>query len=166
MSKYQELCKAFSIARNNFTQYQEECHLFAQDFWSELIKYFKIPKGRILLHFIDEYGEIETTELPIINAMQLRNDAFFEFGIGITLCEKGNSKINETFILPIHTAIDTEGTHKIRLGEYGSIYKIDTQKKDRYKDFLDALFNSVQSSYLEGLTEIRSKNTLRRIGFK
>jgi hypothetical protein len=165
MTKYDELCRAYGVAKANYQQYLADAEGFANFFKKALVAYFGVPKKLFSLHYIDEFGEIEKVKMPISNAMLLRNDAFFQLGIGISLCEATEPDTQETFILPIHLAIDVEGVHKIRMGDYGALHIIDLKSKTPFDDFLDEVFESVKQSYEKGLTEIRSKNAVRRIGF-
>lgn len=166
MTKFSDLCTAFTTARIGFKKYENDCQEFAVDIWNKMLEHFEIPPSQISLYKFDEYGEFERIDPPLICAMRLRSDSYFEFGIGITLYESPNTYPHETVILPIHVSIDTDGNNKAKLGEEGKIHVIDRANNQHFKDFLDNIFESVNASYSQGLTDMRDKNTFRKIGFK
>ena len=166
MSKYSELCESFASAYVNYRKYESDCNELALVLWKYMVDYFEIPQEQITLYRINELGEFEPCAFPMLNAMLLREDAFFEIGIGLTLYQTMNDFPHETIILPIHFSIDTEGFYKTRLGEEGKIYVVEISKVESFDEFFHGIYENIVQSYKTGLSDLRSKNTFRKIGFK
>ncbi len=168
MSKFEELCASFTKARNIFKQYEEECKVLAEDIWNNIIDYYDIPLTNMSLHNIDAYGAPDKITGFDELLLALREDSFFEFGIGITLFEtpKVYPYPHFTIILPINVSIDRDGKRKIRYGEDGKEFIIDKGKKESYQSFFDEIFRLIKSEYDDGLSNMRLHNTFRSIGFQ
>jgi hypothetical protein len=100
--------------------------------------------------------------------MALREDGYFEFGIGLTLFELPQKYPypHFTIVLPIDISIDKDGKYKARYGEEGKVFFIDRKIEATYEKFLDEMFHLIKSEYEEGLSNMRLQNTFRSIGFK
>jgi hypothetical protein len=168
MSKYEELCSAFTSARKLFNQYETDCKNFAMEIWERLQLYYAVPISSISLHNIDPYGTADKIADFEELLMILREDSFFEFGIGITLFEvpKAFPYPHFTIVLPIDLAIDKDGIHKVRYGEDGKIFEIKNDNDEDYQKFFDEVFILLKAEYDEGLSNMRLHNTFRKIGYQ
>jgi hypothetical protein len=168
MSKYEELCNAFTSARQLFNQYETDCKSFAKEIWDNIMNYYSIPISAISLHNVDAYGTPDKIAGFDDLIMALREDGFFEFGIGLTLFElpKVFPYPHFTILLPIDLSIDKEGTHKVRYGEEGKIFIIKNSRVEDYQLFFDEVYRLLKAEYEEGLSNMRLHNTFRKIGYK
>jgi hypothetical protein len=168
MSKFEELCEAFTKARNLFKEYEDECKVFARELWDKLIEYYEIPLSNISLHNVDAYGTPDKITGFDDLVLALREDGFFEFGVGFTLFEtpKTFPYPHFTIVLPLNISIDRNGVYKARYGEAGKEFILDRTKDDAYQIFLDEMFKLIKSEYEDGLSNMRLQNTFRTIGFQ
>jgi len=168
MSKIEELCKAFTNARKLFNQYEADCTEFAKEIWNRFIQYYEIPLSQVSLHNFDAYGAADKISGFDELEMGLREDGYFEFGIGITLFElpKVFPYPHFTIILPIDISIDKTGQYKAKYGENVKSFVINKNKESDFSNFFDEIFKLLISEYEEGLSNIRLQNTFRKIGFQ
>lgn len=168
MSKIEELSQAFTQARQLFKQYEEECKAFGMEILDKLIAYYEVPMSQISLHNIDTYGAPDKIPSSDELALALREDGYFEFGIGLTLYElpKVYPYPHYTIVLPIDISIDRDGKHKVRYGEEGHEFIIDRTREEDYHKFFDEIYHLIKSEYEEGLANMRLQNTFRKIGFQ
>lgn len=124
--------------------------------------------GEIALYNIDSYAAPDKISGFDDLLMALREDGYFEFGIGLTLFELHRKfpYPHYTIVLPIDISIDKDWKYKARYGEAGKVYFIDRKNEAAYEKFLDEMFLIIKSEYDEGLSNMRLQNTLRSIGFK
>jgi len=168
MTKFEELSEAFTKARNLFKQYEDDCKSFAQEIWNKMIAYYDVPLAEISLYNIDSMGAPDKISGFNELLMALREDGYFEFGIGLTLFElpKKYPYPHYTIVLPIDLSIDKDGKYKARYGEEGKVFIIDRTNELSLEKFLDEIFHLLKSEYEEGLANMRIQNTFRAIGFK
>ena len=110
MTKFEELSVAFTKARNLFKQYEEDCKVLAREVWDKIISFYGIPLGEIALYNIDSYGAPDKISGFDDLLMALREDGYFEFGIGLTLFELHRKfpYPHYTIVLPIDISIDKD----------------------------------------------------------
>lgn len=167
MTKFEELCAAYKKAQSEFKQYKDDCHDFAADLWNKVALYFQIPTSQLTLYNIDEEGEYQATAPPIINALSLWPDAYWQIGFGITLFEKKDTYPQETIIIGLGLKRDLENNYFVRLKGSDQEFQIDRKSEADFNKFFDYLFKEVQKSYSTGLqTFIDQDTTFRKIGFK
>jgi hypothetical protein len=168
MTKFEELSEAFTKARNLFKQYEDDCKVLAREIWDKMISFYGIPLGEIALYNIDSYGAPDKISGFDYLLMALREDGYFEFGIGLTLFELPQKYPypHYTIVLPVDISIDKDGKYKARYGEDGKVFIIDRKVEASYEKFLDEMFMIIKSEYDEGLSNMRLQNTFRSIGFK
>jgi hypothetical protein len=168
MSKYDELCTSFTSARKLFNQYESDCKKFAMEIWERLQTYYAVPISSISLHNIDPYGTADKIADFEELLMILREDSFFEFGIGITLFEvpKEYPYPHFTIVLPINLSIDKVGIQKVRYADDGRVFEIRKGNDEDYHTFFDEVFRLLKAEYDEGLSNMRLHNTFRKIGYQ
>lgn len=167
MTKFEELCSAYKKAQTEFKQYKDDCHDFAIDLWNNITSYFQIPTSQLTLYKINEDGEYEATAPPMINALSLWPDAYWQVGFGITLFESKDTYPQETIIIGLRLKRDTENNYFARLNGSDQEFQIDRKNQNDYQKFFDFLFKEIQKSYCTGLqTFIDQDTTIRKIGFK
>lgn len=167
MTKFEELCAAYKKAQSEFKQYKDDCHDFAATLFHKFALYFQIPTSQLTLYNIDEEGEYQATAPPIINALSLWPDAYWQIGFGTTLFEKKDTYPQETIIIGLRLKRDLENNYFVRLNGSEQEFQIDRKSETDFNKFFDYLFKEVQKSYSTGLqTFIDQDTTFRKIGFK
>lgn len=166
MKQFSDLCEAYSIAKKEFDDYLRECEKVATEIWTTVLNYNKIPPTQLALYIMDEFGNCYKSNDPLNKTMILREDGFFEFGLGITIYSEPTVFPHETVVVSVNIARNLDGVFKAKLGADGKVFEITLTSKKDVEVFTDSILESVESQYQNGLTNMVSKNTFRRIGFK
>ncbi len=169
MSKFIELCQAFTSARKVFTQYEQECKELAMELWYNMVAYYEIPIDKVSLYNVNTaYHNFEKIASPDDLVLALHQDAYFEFGIGVTLHElpKVHPYPRNTIILPFFLSIDDDGRCKLQFGDQGKDFLVQKGSPASYQPFLDYIFTILKAEYEQGLANMKIQNTVRTIGFK
>lgn len=166
MKQFSDLCNAYTKAKNEFNTYLNDCEKVAQAIWDNIISYNQIPPTQIALYIVDEMGNCFKSPDQLVKTMILREDGFFEFGIGITIYSKPTDFPHETVVVSVNVAKTLDNIFRAKLGADGKVYEINLGSKKDLEVFTDSILESVEDQYQNGLTNMESKNTFRRIGFK
>lgn len=166
MNKFNDLCIAYTKAKNEFEEYLNSCEKIAHEIWNTIISYNEVPPTQIALYKLDDMGNCYKSADKLSKTMVLREDGFFEFGMGITFYSTPTVYPHETVVVSVNVAKDSENNYKAKLGADGKVFEIDLSNIRDIERFTDNIMESVESQYQTGLTNMVSKNTFRRIGFK
>lgn len=166
MKQFSDLCQAYTKAKTEFDAYVSDCDIVAQEIWNTILSYNQIPPTQIALYLLDEMGNCFRSNDPISKTMILREDGFFEFGIGITIFSEPTIYPHETVVVAVNVAKTADNMYKAKLGADGRVYEINLGSKHDVELFTDAVLESVEMQYQTGLMNMVNKNTFRRIGFK
>ncbi|MFO0358681.1 MAG: hypothetical protein ACK50A_17130 [Sphingobacteriaceae bacterium] len=166
MKKFNDLCIAYTKAKSEFDEYLITCEIVAHEIWNAIINYNEIPPTQIALYMVDEMGNCYKSAETLSKTMVLREDGFFEFGIGITFYASPSTYPHETVVVSVNVAKDIENIYKAKLGADGKIFEINLSNIKDIERFTDSIMDSIEGQYQTGLTNMVSKNTFRRIGFK
>jgi hypothetical protein len=166
-TKYQELCNAFVKAQDEFKQFSEDCLQFGETLIASLIRYYRVPKKRVHFFEPDEEGDLQLAKKPLEEVMFLRDDAWWQLSIGITLSEAEEVSTLETVILEILFRRDSQGHYIVKLHGERESFQIDRTQKQPFAPFFDYLHEKIVVSYSTGLqTFIDQPKTIRNIGFQ
>lgn len=164
MSKFKNLCSAYSTARQNYADYRKCCSEFANSLINGMIEYFECP--REMISFFPLTGEFDPKrKYSLSAAMKLDNDTFWHFGLGLTLCPSESEGPDETVILPFSVK-KSDDLYTVRFGNVEE-FQINYDDKDKYKDFYEYIYNRVRSDYEKGLQRFLDREqSSRKIGFQ
>lgn len=166
MKKFSDLCSAYTKAKSEFDEYLSACEIAAHEIWNTILNYNEVPPTQIALYMVDEMGNCYKSAESLGKTMVLREDGFFEFGIGLTIYTSPTTYPHETVVVSVNVAKDNENICKAKLGADGKVFEINLSNIKDIEQFTDSIMESVESQYQTGLTNMVSKNTFRRIGFK
>lgn len=166
MKKFKDLCDAYTKAKNEFDTYVTECDVIAQAIWDTILNYNQIPPTQMALYMLDEVGNCFRSNDPISKTMILREDGYFEYGIGFTIFSDPTVYPHETVVVSVNVAKTLDNVYRAKLGADGRVYEINLGSKRDIEIFTDSVLESIELQYQTGLTNMVSKNTFRRIGFK
>ena len=168
MSKFLELCRAYTHARHIFKDYEAVCKELAAELWYNLAAYYEIPIDRIDYRQLNEYGAFERADSLEAWRMVMLDDASFEFGIGITLYEVPEEfpYAHHTIVLPFLVSVDNEEKGHFTFGNENKKFEVTKGVSTTFRPLLDYVFIALKKEYEEGLTNMKVQNTVRTIGFK
>jgi len=164
MSKYGELCEAYSVARKNYFDYWNECADFVTDLMNGLRAYFEMPPEN--LKFIPlkdkpEFGKSYSAK----ESMILEQDTFWYVGVMMKLCSIEEDQPEETLIAPLLVK-KTDGSFTIKLGPQSQEFHLNKDNQNDYHAFYDFVFNQIKENYKDRLHKFLEKiQSERRIGF-
>ena len=164
-TKFKELCMAFGRAQNQFQNYKNDCHNFAVEMVNELKIYFQIPESQFSLYHIDGQNEFSLVQPELINAISLRPDSMWQFGIGLTVCSAPETLPKELILIPILIRRDLDANYFLRYGEQEQEFKIEKPEKYNFIPFFDYLHQTIVRSYDEELAHFIGQDTRRTIGY-
>jgi len=164
MSKFEELCKSYATARENYFNYRNACWDFASHLVSGMIDYFQCPKEQV--KFIPLKGDEKPGSVyTLMGAMHLDDDTFWHLGVGLTLYIAPNVFPHETILLPLLIKKVTD-YFIVKLDGHQKEFKIHIDKTDEFDTFYEFVFQQIQETYEKGLQRFLDQNeATRKIGF-
>ncbi len=165
MSKFQEMCKAYHQAQLEFKRFQNASVVFAEELWKRMIAYFDVPISQTTLYEINEQGGFEVANPPFGNFLRLRDDGFWEFGIGITVYESKDAYPRDNVLLYLLVRRDLHGAYQVKLAGAQGVFTIHDSNEAEYEAFFNFIFQTILDSYQTGLARLLEEQTTNRIGF-
>jgi hypothetical protein len=165
MSKFKEICSAYHQAQQQFRAFQQESIKFAEELWHRMIDYFEIPPAQTTLYEISEQGAFEVANPPFPNFLRLRDDGFWEFGLGVTVYENKDAYPRDTILLYMLVRKDLADSYQVKLGGNQENFIIHWGNDAEFQHFFDYLFQQIMESYKTGLERLLQEQTTNRIGF-
>ena len=165
-SKFHELCKAFGKSQQDFGKHQSESHHLAVEMVKLLKEYYQIPPSQFSLFRIDAQNEIEIVPPELINALTLRPDSLWQFGIGLTLCTAPESLPQELILIQILIRNDLNNKFFISYGDHNEEFEVEKGNDKTFYPFFDYLHSTVINTYNEKLHHFKGQSTKRKLGFE
>ena len=165
MSKFQEICSAYQHAQAEFKKFQQASHEFAESVWRRMVDYFEVPLSQTTLYQITDQGGFEVANPPFSNFLKLRDDGFWEFGIGITVYETEDSYPRDNVLLYLLVRKDLQDSFQIRLASSQGVFTIHDENEAEYEAFFNFIYSTIIDSYHTGLERLLQEQTTNRIGF-
>lgn len=165
MSKFQEMCKAYQKAQMEFKRFQNASVVFAEELWKRMVAYFEIPINQTTLYEIGEQGGFEIANPPFGNFLRLRNDGFWEFGIGITVFDNPTGYPRDNVLLYLLIRKDLADSYQVKLAGSQGSFTIHDQNEAEYEAFFNFIYHTIIDSYQTGLERLLEEQPTNRIGF-
>ena len=166
MSRFTELCEAFQRAQSEFTNFQNDCQNLAEEMIQKFLEYFEIPDSQFSLFSINENNDFLPAEGGVESALTLRDDSFWEFGIGLTVCCAPEKLPKELILIHIMIRKDLNGNYFLRYANEEQERKIDKNPECfDFVPFFDFLHKTIITTYDEKLTYFIGQDTRRKIGY-
>jgi len=165
MTRFEEICKAYQQAQLEFKRFQHASVVFAEELWKRMIDYFEVPINQTTLYEISEKGGFEVANPPLGNFMRLRDDGFWEFGVGITVYENIDAYPRDNVLLYLLVRRDLHNTFQVRLGGAPNVFSIHDNNDSEYEAFFNFIYQTIIDSYKTGLERLLQEQTTNRIGF-
>ncbi len=164
MSKFKELCGAYSGARKHYAEYRTCCGDFGNSLIKGMIEYFECPREHI--NFFPLAGDVDPKKkYSLVSAMLLDDDTYWHFGLGLTLCPAESESPDETVVLPFAM----KKGHDLFIVRIGTLqeFQIHENNQDEYQSFYNFVFQRIKEDYEKGLQRFLDKEVnSRKIGFQ
>lgn len=164
MSKFDQLCKAYSKARKNYFDYRTDCTSFTTWLMTGFLTYLNCPADQ--LRYFPMKGEIRPGHsYTLMGAMDLEEDTFWHFGVGLTLFEKKDVTPQETVVFEFMIKRN-ENSYTVKMDTGGHEYHIAKDDTTAAHRLYEAIFEEIRDSYTTGLQHfLEQDETARKIGF-
>jgi hypothetical protein len=146
-SRFQELCQSLEDARERFAAYRSECVLFAATLSRGLMEYAGWPRELVNYEPVTEAGGAPTQAIE--DAMHLDGDAFWQFGLRLTLEEPSGARERDSIRLRVRFK-KLETRYIVSL--FGAEdYEVPAPTPEALRPIYDAILNAVGRHYDYGL---------------
>jgi len=165
-TKFHNLCMAYGKAQQDFETFRHGCHFIAVDVVKELKVYFEIPESQFSLYKINAQGEFSIVPPALINALTLKEDSFWQFGIGLTVCMAPETLPQELVLISILLRQDLGGKFYIKYANETNEFEIIKGNPTSFHPFFDFLHDTIIKTYNEQMQQFIGQSTTRRLGYK
>ena len=148
MSKYEELCQAYVLAKQNTQTTHQACQRFVEGFITAMSDYFQTSINKEKVSF-DE-------------------DGLMHFYTALTLYENPNDKDNsssETIVISwsVENILDN---YILMLYPWGNQYKLFENELDKFEEIYQHIFEIIKETYQSPITlSQKEKHTVRHLGW-
>ncbi|MCW5516995.1 hypothetical protein [Muriicola sp. Z0-33] len=164
-SKFHQLCGAYSAAQDQFENYKKDCHTFSIEIVKELKAYYEIPEGQFSLYRIDDSKAFHLVAPALIHAIDLKEDNYWHFGIGLTVCKAPETLPEELILIHIKYRKNSKGQYFLQYEYEGEEFEVFRNTSESYIPFFDFLFTVILNSYKDSLQRFVGVRTERKLGF-
>lgn len=165
-TKFHELCTAFGKAQDDFGIFRNNCHQIAVELVKEFKNYFQVPESQFSLYKINKENEFEIVPPSLINALSLKKDSHWQFGIGLTVCFAPETLPQELILIHILLRKDLEGKYFVKYGSEIKEFEIKNGDKNSFYPFFDFLHDIIIKTYNEQLQHFIGQSTSRKLGYE
>jgi hypothetical protein len=157
MTKFEELCKIYTESGNDFNNYRWKCIDFAKEIGKGVANYLECKIEDIQYYLYDKEGKPQ--EAHPRDALFLRKDAFWHYGMGINLYVVGHKDPAVPYILDL--AIKGEkDKFMVQFPSLKNEFTIDPGKPEDFKPVYDLIFNTIKSRFENELEKfLKHKST-------
>lgn len=156
MSKFEEICRAYSQSRKSFRAYEELCRNFARDLVYGMIDYFEWPQDQEITYIpLGEEISAHNRFYALAGAMRMDDESFWHFGVELSIHEPGGSH-PLPFLMSFF--IKKVGPHFIvKLGPAGKEIRIHQDRTGDLTPFYDAVFVQIMEFFARKYQEAITK---------
>ncbi len=165
-TKFHQLCMAFGKATGDFDAFRNDCHMLAIEFVNSIKKYFEIPESQFSLYKINAEGEFGIVPPALINALSLKEDSHWQFGIGLTVCSAPETLPQELILIHILLYKDLDGKYFVKYSNDPKEFEIIKGVDSSFHQFFNFLHDTIIKTYNDQLQHFIGQSTRRKLGFK
>jgi len=157
MTKFEEICEIYTQAENDFYNYKWKCIDFAKNMGNEVANYLGCKTEDIQYYSYDNEGNPH--EAHTRDALFLRKDTFWHYGMGINLYIIGNKdpSMSHLFDLAI------KGKKKsfiVQFPELKEKFTINPTKPEDFQPVNDLIFNNIKDRFEDQLEKFLKQESL------
>ena len=164
-TKFHQLCGAYSNAQESFESYRTDCHLTSMEIVKELKAYYEIPEHQFSLYKINDQNGFQLVTPALIHAIRLREDNYWHFGLGITVCKAPETLPEELILVHLMFQKNKNGSYTIKYANNKAEFEIIKGNSSSYIPFFDFLFEEIMVSYNSHLQQFLGDKTERKLGY-
>ena len=164
-SKFWELCAAYCKAQKQFEAYKKDCHQFAVEIIEELKSYYKVPESQFSLYRIADNQVFEMVIPAALHAIDLKDDNFWHFGVGLTVCHAPETLPEELILIHLMFRKNDKKQYFLKYAFEDAQFEINRKDAKSFQPFFDFLFELILSSYRESLQRFIGDKTERKLGY-
>jgi hypothetical protein len=157
---------AYGKAQNDFGSFQKDCHVLAVELVKALKVYFQVPESQFSLYKINGANDFELVAPSLINALSLKSDSFYQFGIGLTVCAAPETLPEELILIHVLLRRDIEHNFFVRYENEPKEFEVNHKNRDSFSPFFDFLHDTIIKTYDEQLQVFIGQSTRRKLGYK
>ena len=163
MSKFDDICLAYSKARRAFREYEETCRNFARDLVYGMIDYFEWPGDQEITYIpLGEEFSPNDRFYALAGAMRMDDESFWHFGVELTVHDLGGAN-PVPFLMSFF--IKKVGPHFIvKLGPRGKEIRIHEDRRGELTPFFDAVYMQIVEFFSRNYQDAITKRP-QELGF-
>ena len=166
LTKFKQLCNAYSTAQSDFETFRDESHAFAVEMVTSLKSYLEVPEGQFSLYSIGQNNDFTLVHPEVINAISLLPDSTWQLGVGLTVCKEPETLPQELILIHIIIRRDIAGEFYLKYASTDEEHKVEKSESWDFIPFFEFLHNAIISVYADQLTQfIGGDSTRRKIGY-
>ena len=164
-TKFHQLCNAYGNAQNNFETYKTDCNILSMEIVKELKSYYEVPDTQFSLYKINDQNGFELVTPALIHAISIKQDYFWHFGIGLTVCKSPETLPEELILIHLKFRKDAENRNFIQYAYADKEFEIVKGNSESYHPFFNFLFDEIINSYDAQLQKFVGEKTERKLGY-
>ena len=157
---------AYGKAQSDFSTFQQDCHLLAVVLVKSLKEHFQVPESQFSLYKINGENEFDLVPPSLINALSLKSDSFYQFGIGLTVCSAPETLPQELILIHVLLREDLDNKFFVRYANESREFEVNKEIKSSFDPFFNFLHDTIIRTYNEQLQSFIGQSTRRKLGYK
>jgi hypothetical protein len=145
MSKFEEMCKAFTDARNTWTAYRDRCFQHISTLSTGFVKYCEIPQGRFA--FVPDKDSEADKQYSPHDAIQFDSDGYWHLGWRIGLFESPNSFPQRQVVVRFALKESESGKVMVKRGWEQEAHELDLNNESQCREFYDSITDRIKEYY-------------------
>lgn len=165
MSKFEEICAAYKVSKENFNSYRKESMDFAGILGRKYIQYLGVDADHF--RWVPEAKQDSTgNNFTIPGAMHLDDDTYWHLGLKLRVYSARNVMPQQDVFIVFMFKKVADGEFAIKVRADDKPHTIETDKDASYTVFFNHLQKLILEIYKDDLTNfLQSEQQSRRIGF-
>ena len=165
LTKFHMMCTAYGNAQERFETYKTDCHILSMEIVRELKAYYDIPEGQFSLYYINKEDGFELVTPALIHAIDLKEDNYWHFGVGLTVCKAPETLPEELILIHMMFRKNSDGKYFVKYAYDKKEFEIIKGQNKTYIPFFEFIYELIISSYEGHLQQFIGKKTKRKLGY-
>lgn len=144
MTKFDELIEIYTNSGEEFNNYRWKCIDFAKEIGKNLAHYLGSKEEDIQYYLYDKEGK--PIEAHPRDALILKNDTYWHYGMGINMYIKGNKNPAPPFIFNIAIKED-KNKFIVEFTDLKKEFNVNLGKSEDFKPINDLIFNTIKERF-------------------
>ena len=144
MTKFEQLIETYTKAENDFYDYKWKCIDFAKEIGINISNYLGCKLGDIQYYLYDKEGK--PVEAHPRDALILKKDTFWHYGMGINMYMIGERRPSPPFIFNMAIKSDKNG-FIVEFPQLKKEYYIDSNKPEDFKSLNRLVYITIKEHF-------------------